>query len=58
MTGTNCDLFSHNQSRSYLNHLVLYYSTTFVFNLLSKLLFAVMQPFGAIRRVLQMASVK
>jgi hypothetical protein len=23
MTGTNCDLFTHNQSRSYLNHLVL-----------------------------------
>jgi hypothetical protein len=24
MTGTNCDLFTHNQSRSYLNHLVSY----------------------------------
>jgi hypothetical protein len=23
MTGTNCDLITHNQSRSYLNHLVL-----------------------------------
>jgi hypothetical protein len=23
MTGTNCDLFTHNQSRSYLNHLVM-----------------------------------
>jgi hypothetical protein len=22
MTGTNCDLFTHNQSRSHLNHLV------------------------------------
>jgi hypothetical protein len=22
MTGTNCDLFTHNQSRAYLNHLV------------------------------------
>jgi hypothetical protein len=22
MTGTNCDLFTHNQCRSYLNHLV------------------------------------
>jgi hypothetical protein len=22
MTGTNCDLFTHNQARSYLNHLV------------------------------------
>jgi hypothetical protein len=22
MTGTNCGLFTHNQSRSYLNHLV------------------------------------
>jgi hypothetical protein len=25
ITGTNCDLFTHNQSLSYLNHLVLYY---------------------------------
>jgi hypothetical protein len=25
MTGTNCDLFTHNQSRSYLNHLVQSY---------------------------------
>jgi hypothetical protein len=25
MTGTNCDLFTHNQSRSYLNHLVVTY---------------------------------
>jgi hypothetical protein len=25
MTGTNCDLFTHNQSRSYLNHLVVLY---------------------------------
>ena len=24
MTGTNCDLFTHKQSRSYLNHLVHY----------------------------------
>jgi hypothetical protein len=23
MTGTNCDLFTHKQSRSYLNHLVI-----------------------------------
>jgi hypothetical protein len=23
MTGTNCDLFTHKSSRSYLNHLVL-----------------------------------
>jgi hypothetical protein len=23
MAGTNCDFFTHNQSRSYLNHLVL-----------------------------------
>jgi preprotein translocase subunit SecG len=23
ITGTNCDLFTHNQSRSYLNHLVI-----------------------------------
>jgi hypothetical protein len=23
MTGTNCDLFTHKQSRSYLNHLVV-----------------------------------
>jgi hypothetical protein len=26
MTGTNCDLFTHKSSRSYLNHLVLRYS--------------------------------
>jgi hypothetical protein len=25
MTGTNCDLFTHNQSRSYLNYLVYVY---------------------------------
>jgi hypothetical protein len=25
MTGTNCDLFTHKQSRSYLNHLVCAY---------------------------------
>jgi hypothetical protein len=24
MTGTNCDLFTHNQSRSYLNHIVVF----------------------------------
>jgi hypothetical protein len=24
MTGTNCDLFTHKSSRSYLNHLVYY----------------------------------
>jgi hypothetical protein len=29
MTGTNCDLFTHNQSRSYLNHLVLYFLDRF-----------------------------
>ena len=23
MTGTNCDLFTHKESRSYLNHLVI-----------------------------------
>jgi hypothetical protein len=23
MTGTNCDVFTHNYSRSYLNHLVI-----------------------------------
>jgi hypothetical protein len=27
ITGTNCDLFTHNQSRSYLNHLVITCST-------------------------------
>jgi hypothetical protein len=27
MTGTNCDLFTHNQSRSYLNHLVYIFLT-------------------------------
>jgi hypothetical protein len=32
MTGTNCDLFTHNQSRSYLNHLV-YITNTFVIRL-------------------------
>jgi hypothetical protein len=26
MTGTNCDLFTHNQSRSYMSHLVLMFS--------------------------------
>jgi hypothetical protein len=29
MTGTNCDLFTHNQSRSYLNHLVGYSAFSF-----------------------------
>jgi hypothetical protein len=30
MTGTNCDLFTHKQSRSYLNHLVhITHSQTF-----------------------------
>jgi hypothetical protein len=29
MTGTNCDLFTHNQSRSYLNHLVFVTSFTY-----------------------------
>jgi hypothetical protein len=29
MTGTNCDLFTHNQSRSYLNHLILRSATCF-----------------------------
>jgi hypothetical protein len=24
MTGTNCDFFTHNQSQSYLNHLVYF----------------------------------
>ena len=28
MTGTNCDLFTHNQSRSYLNHLVIALNVT------------------------------
>ena len=27
MTGTNCDLFTHKSSRSYLNHLVSYVLT-------------------------------
>jgi hypothetical protein len=26
MTGTTCDLFTHNQSRSYLNHFILEFS--------------------------------
>ena len=30
MTGTNCDLFTHKSSRSYLNHLVLWASSVFV----------------------------
>ena len=29
MTGTNCDLFTHNQSRSYLNHLVHCHTAAF-----------------------------
>jgi hypothetical protein len=33
MTGTNCDLFTHNQSRSYLNHLL--FATTTGFGLLA-----------------------
>jgi hypothetical protein len=28
MTGTNCDLFTHKSSRSYLNHLVLFQHLT------------------------------
>jgi hypothetical protein len=31
MTGTNCDLFTHNQSRSYLNHLVFCLACGFLF---------------------------
>ena len=31
MTGTNCDFFTHNQSRSYLNHLVPTTLTTIFF---------------------------
>jgi hypothetical protein len=27
MTGTNCDLFTHKSSRSYLNHLVVFHVT-------------------------------
>jgi hypothetical protein len=34
MTGTNCDLFTHNQSRSYLNHLVYIYIFFFWFVML------------------------
>jgi hypothetical protein len=33
MTGTNCDLFTHNQSRSYLNHLVITNKKTSVHHL-------------------------
>ena len=33
MTGTNCDLFTHNQSRSYLNHLVLTTQHSFFFKI-------------------------
>jgi hypothetical protein len=32
MTGTNCDLFAHKQSQSYLNHLVQGMSFASVFN--------------------------
>jgi hypothetical protein len=31
MTGTNCDLFTHNQSRSYLNHLVHIYVYIYIY---------------------------
>jgi hypothetical protein len=31
MTGTNCDLFTHKSSRSYLNHLVIDFSKAFDF---------------------------
>jgi hypothetical protein len=30
MTGTNCDLFTHKQSRSYLNHLVYFIISTII----------------------------
>jgi hypothetical protein len=30
MTGTNCDLFTHKSSRSYLNHLVYLASNPYV----------------------------
>ena len=33
MTGTNCDLFTHKSSRSYLNHLVLHIPKFTVFSL-------------------------
>jgi hypothetical protein len=33
ITGTSCDLFTHNQSRSYLNHLVLRFESGFCFRL-------------------------
>jgi hypothetical protein len=35
MTGTNCDLFTHKQSRSYMNHLVNRYHHT-VYSVLCK----------------------
>jgi hypothetical protein len=36
MTGTNCDLFTHKQSRSCLNHLVVYvaYYSRFIYEAL------------------------
>jgi hypothetical protein len=45
MTGTNCDLFTHKSSRSYLNHLVLhshyhYYFLVFVFCIPLELFFS------------------
>jgi hypothetical protein len=41
MTGTNCDLFTHKQSRSYLNHLV-HMDTSFIILLYTPLSFCVL----------------
>jgi hypothetical protein len=37
MTGTNCDLFTHKSSRSYLNHLVNIYIYIYITNVKIKL---------------------
>jgi hypothetical protein len=42
MTGTNCDLFTHNQSGSYLNYLVYWLGTGKIFNFLNSLLHEVL----------------
>jgi hypothetical protein len=37
MTGTNCDLFTHKSSRSYLNHLVQLHVSKFISTALARL---------------------
>jgi hypothetical protein len=59
MTGTNCDLFTHNQSRSYLNHLVfnkvkgkLIYDSMYC-HMCSLIRFATTEIMSAIYKVVQ-----